>query len=168
MRVYLVGFMGCGKSTAGRLAAAELGWTFVDLDAEIESANGSDVATLFERLGEPGFRRLETKELQRTRNLPDAIVATGGGILTVAENRRTIAANGLCIWLDLPFADIIARLGDHQRLLRPLWRDDRDAERLFRERLPGYRMADVTLDLKAEDSAAEVAARIVRTSRFRT
>ncbi|HEY2738306.1 MAG TPA: shikimate kinase, partial [Thermoanaerobaculia bacterium] len=79
MRIYLTGFMGSGKSTVGRLLAERLGMPFIDLDAEIEQRAGITVREIFERHGEPVFRRLEQEALRATEEMPDAVVATGGG-----------------------------------------------------------------------------------------
>jgi len=110
MRVYLVGFMGVGKSTVGEELARRLGVDFVDLDREVERSAGSPVAEIFDRQGEPEFRRLETRALSATRQLSDAVIALGGGTLAAPENRRA-TEGGTTVWLDLPLAAILERLG---------------------------------------------------------
>ena len=81
--IYLVGFMGCGKSTIGRALADEIGWRFLDLDEEIEKAEKCSISEIFEQRGEPAFRLLETTELRkRVRNIECGqpfVVALGGG-----------------------------------------------------------------------------------------
>src|SRR5690606_7531818 len=79
VKIYLVGFMGAGKTTVGRLLAARLGYPFVDLDQEIERDAGQSVREIFESEGEVGFRAREWQRLETVRRLPAAVVATGGG-----------------------------------------------------------------------------------------
>ncbi|HEX6865152.1 MAG TPA: shikimate kinase, partial [Thermoanaerobaculia bacterium] len=95
MRVYLTGFMGSGKTAAGRKLAERLGVPFVDLDSEVERRAGMTVREIFERHGEPAFRGLEQEALQATGELPDVVVATGGGTVTFEANARWIRANGV-------------------------------------------------------------------------
>ena len=77
MRIYLTGFMGCGKTTVGRRLAQRLGVPFVDLDEEIERRAGMTVRQIFEQQGEPAFRQMEAEALRGTLALPDVVVATG-------------------------------------------------------------------------------------------
>src|SRR5271169_3176128 len=95
--VCLAGFMGCGKTTVGRLLAQQLGWRFVDLDERIENQAGLPIAGIFDRLGEPAFRKLEHAEL--TRALGEAVEATvpavlalGGGTFAQPENLDMLRA----------------------------------------------------------------------------
>jgi len=88
--IYLVGFMGCGKSTVGSALADELGWSFFDLDQEIEKAAGVSVAEIFDQRGEDEFRVLETEALKKrvlnVRTGRPQVIALGGGAFTVEEN----------------------------------------------------------------------------------
>lgn len=161
MRVYLTGFMGAGKSTVGRELAARLSWPFVDLDEEVELAAGLAVREVFEQRGEPEFRRLERGALLATLDRDPAVVAVGGGTLTVADNLETARAGGLVIWINPPFAAIVARIGAAGKADRPLFRDETSAFSLYRERLASYRRADLVIDVGAEESPAEVVGRIV-------
>lgn len=160
MRVYLTGFMGAGKTSVGESLARHFGVPFLDLDREIETAAGASVREIFERQGEAEFRRLEHDALVRTLALPDAVVATGGGTLTFAENAALVAAHGISVWLNVPFAVIVARLGGVGRPDRPLFRDAAQAFELYRERLAAYRRADLRIDVGAEEQVDEVAARL--------
>ena len=160
MRVYLTGFMGSGKSAAGQVLAARLGVPFVDLDSEVERRAGMTVREIFEHHGEPGFRRLEQEALRATAELPDAVVATGGGTVTIEANARWIRANGVSVWLNPAFATIVARIGTLGKQDRPLFRDEVQALALYRERLPAYREADLTVDVGPAEQPEEIAARI--------
>ncbi len=111
--LYLVGYRGTGKSTVGRIVAAELGRPFVDLDERIEAAAGANIAVIFAGEGEAGFRDRESAELRRTATFfpsggrkpsesfdeHSAVIATGGGIILREENRRLLKASGFVIWL---------------------------------------------------------------------
>lgn len=160
MRVYLTGFMGSGKTTAGLLLATRLGVPFMDLDAEIERRAGLGVREIFEQQGEPAFRRLEAETLRETLAWPDIVVATGGGTMVFEGNARMISANGLSVWLNPSFATIVARIGGLGKTDRPLFQDEVQALALYRERLPAYRRADVTVDVAPDEGPEEIAARI--------
>jgi len=160
MRIYLTGFMGCGKTTVGPLLARRLGAPFVDLDREIELRAGMTVREIFARQGEPAFRQMETEALRGTLALPDVVVALGGGTLTFEGNARLVGANGLSVWLNLPFATIAARIGGRGKTDRPLFKDGSQALALYRERLPVYRRSDLTVDIAPEEGPEEIAARI--------
>ena len=168
MRIYLTGFMGSGKSTAGRLLAQRLQVPFVDLDGEIERWAGMTVREIFERHGEPVFRRLEHEALRATLEMPDAVVATGGGTVAFEANTRLIGRGGLSVWLNPPFAAIVARIGALGKEDRPLFRNEVQALALYRERLPAYRRADLTVDVAPEEGPEEIAARIALLIRKRT
>ncbi len=160
MRIYLTGFMGSGKTTVGRLLAAKLGAPFVDLDMEIERRAGMTVREIFERLGEPAFRQMEAEALRGTSTLSDVVVATGGGTMTFEGNARLIGSSGLSVWLNPPFATIAARIGGVGKTDRPLFKDEVQALALYRERLPAYRRADLTVDAAPDEGPEEIAARI--------
>ena len=160
MRVYLTGFMGSGKTAAGRKLAQRRGVTFVDLDSEIELREGMTVREIFERFGEPAFRSLEQEALRRTGELPDVVVATGGGTATFEANARWMRANGVSVWLNPAFATIVSRIGALGKGDRPLFRNEAQALALYRERLPAYRRADLTIEVGPEEQPEEIAARI--------
>jgi shikimate kinase len=160
MRIYLTGFMGCGKTTVGRALARRLGIPFVDLDHEIERQAGMTVRLIFERQGEPAFRRMEADALRGTLALPDVVVAMGGGTMTFEANARLAAANGLTVWLNPAFATIAKRIGGRGKADRPLFKDEVQALALYRERLPAYRRADLTVDVAPHEGPEEIAARI--------
>lgn len=109
-RVYLIGLMGAGKSTVGKILARVLKWEFVDLDHEIETLTGKDIPKIFCEEGEEEFRNHETTVLKRTTDMNKTIIACGGGVVTRAENVDFLLQE-IVVWLDLSPAEAAARLG---------------------------------------------------------
>ena len=160
-RVFLVGFMGSGKTSVGALLAREIGCRFVDLDAEIERMSGLSIAEIFERDGEPAFRHLESLALRETGALHDVVVATGGGTLTRWENRDFIQRHGVTVWLDAPLDAMLSRCKEGAR--RPLLGPRETMEALLAQRVAFYRGADLRVDAGAEspeDLARRISARL--------
>jgi shikimate kinase len=143
-RVYLIGFMGAGKTSVGECLARETGRRFVDLDREIERAAGRTIPEIFRDDGEPAFRRLEARALRSAAGQVDVVVACGGGTLTVWENRDLVHRTGISVWLDAPLDVMLdrCRRGEH----RPLLADRPRMEALLAERLPAYRQSDLHVD----------------------
>jgi shikimate kinase len=160
-RVYLLGFMGSGKSTVGERVAAVCGWPFVDLDSVVEAAAGQSVREIFDRLGEPAFRELEHLALRSTLELPAAVVATGGGTPTFPRNVELLRRGGVTVWVNPPFATIVRRIGALGKHDRPLFRSEAEALDLYRARLPAYRAADHRLDVADAETPEEVAVRLL-------
>jgi len=160
MKIFLSGFMGAGKTSTGRALAIRLGLPFADLDEEIEKRTGLSVRELFERFGEPEFRRLERAVLDELVKRPDLVVALGGGTLIDRDARAGVGAHGVVVWLHPPFAEIVRRIGALGKNDRPLFRDEAQALELYRQRLPSYQLADLRLDVAAGESCDEVAARL--------
>lgn len=160
-RLYLVGFMGCGKSTIGKLLAARLNWTFLDLDAEIEEQANTSIVEIFERGGEALFRELEHQTLGQIAGREYLVVATGGGTFQDRRNVELIDSTGLSLWLDPPIEVIVRRL-ERSRHRRPLFRDPDQARTLHRDRLPRYRLARCHLELSGTERPQEAADRAYR------
>jgi shikimate kinase len=158
-RLFLVGFMGCGKTTIGRRLSQRLGVPFLDLDAEIERSSGLTVRALFETRGEAAFRKHEALLLAAAGSLPDAVVATGGGAFTFEENRRAIRELGVSIFLDAPFEGLRARL--ERKTDRPLFASSGQAAALFAERRPSYLHADLSVALSGRESVEEAADKVL-------
>ncbi|GAC1359701.1 MAG: shikimate kinase AroK [Acidobacteriaceae bacterium] len=170
-RIVLTGFMGAGKSTVGRLLAAQLGWTFLDLDAHLEARAGATVPQLFETLGEPGFRRLESSALANALRQSRLVLALGGGAPETLTNRLLLeqTPGTLTVLLDAPFASLFDRCmlqalnpgeGDAARdANRPNLRDAESARARFNLRQPLYRrLARVIVDTVALTPAQTVPA----------
>ncbi len=161
-RILLVGMMGAGKTTTGRLLAERLGWGYRDSDADVESTTGLTVPELFARDGEAAFRGVEAGVLTAACADPTpSVVSVAGGAVLSAENRRLIAASGIVVWLRARPETLAARVGDG--LGRPLLGED-PAEamlRLHAVRAPLYaELADVVLDVD-ELAPASVAQRVI-------
>ena len=158
--IYLVGFMGVGKTATGRVVARRLGHTLVDLDEAIEKQMGMPIREIFTSQGESAFRLAETAELERMTSLTDLVVATGGGTFSSPANRRMIRrSGGISVFLDPPWEAICGRLGGGSGS-RPKWIDERHARTLFLQRRPDYLLAEIHLELEGSESSVEVADRI--------
>ena len=160
MKIYLVGFMGAGKTTVGRELAARLDVPFFDLDDLVEAAEKTSIKEIFSQHGEPYFRKRERDILRSTRYLDNAVIATGGGTFTFDENIQFIQSEGLSVWLSAPYSLLRGRIGD-KAAERPLFRDDVAAHELFKNRLRYYRMADVALDVREDETTAEIVERLL-------
>jgi shikimate kinase len=158
--IYLVGFMGSGKSTIGRLLAQRLGWSFFDTDQEIEVAERTTIAEIFEGRGEPEFRRIETEILrQHVRSVESgrpSVVALGGGVFAQAQNRELLESNGITVWLDCPFEIVTRRVARASH--RPLARDPEKFAELYGARLDSYRLADLQITIGGDDPTEAVEA----------
>lgn len=144
-KIYLVGFMGAGKTTLASALGARLRWRVEDLDAVIERREGAQISDIFAAQGEPGFRAAEQAALRSLLPLRHTVIATGGGAFVPAENRAIINEDGVSVWLDVSLKRITGRLrGDRGR--RPLAVDRPARERLFHARQQSYRYAQVRLD----------------------
>jgi shikimate kinase len=152
--VFLVGFMGSGKTAVGRLLAARLGVPFVDLDERVERDAGAPVRSLFEHEGEAAFRVREREALARVcAELRESggVVATGGGTFIDPANRERIAAAGVSVWLDAPLASVVRRIPRDGS--RPLYGQAVEVARLFGERRVHYARATHRVDAGLDDPA---------------
>ena len=159
MKIYLVGFMGAGKTTVGRELSLRVEAPFFDLDELIESAEGASVKDIFARRGEPFFRKRERDILRSTRHLERGVIATGGGTFTFDDNIQFIQSEGWSVYLSAPYSLLRARCGDKTE--RPLFRDDVAAHELYANRIRFYRMADMTIEVREEETPSEIVERIV-------
>jgi shikimate kinase len=159
MKIYLVGFMGSGKTTIGRELAARIDAPFFDLDELIEAAEQMTIRTLFAQRGEPYFRKRERDLLRSTKSLDSAVIATGGGTFTFDENIQFIQSEGLSVYLSAPYALLRSRIGSKED--RPLFRDDITTHELYANRIRYYRMSDITIDVREEETPAEIVERLV-------
>lgn len=142
--LYIVGFMGSGKSTVGRSLAKHLGWRFADLDDDIEAREQMPIPEIFDSRGEDEFRRLEHDALKRrvadiARGVP-WVISVGGGCYAQPRNYELITNHGLTIWLDAPLDMLRARVANSTN--RPLARDPQKFEELYHARRASYQRAD--------------------------
>jgi shikimate kinase len=155
--IYLVGFMGAGKSSVAAALAARLGYDHLDLDERLCERFAASIPEIFENQGEEIFRRAESEELERSTCLRRHVVATGGGAFGTPSNREIILrSGGFSVFLNIPWEALGRRLArDHSK--RPLFRDTEQARRLFEERLPHYLQAASTVSLIGDETPAEAA-----------
>ena len=163
--IWLTGFMGSGKSTAGKLLAKKLGWRFVDLDAEIERAACKTIPQIFEEQGEEAFRDLEHQHLlsqiRSSRRGGACVVALGGGAYAAQRNRDALADCGVALWLDPPFPILWARVSGNDN--RPLAKDPETFEKLYQARCGSYALAPYRI---ASDTSEGAVAEILNLHLF--
>ena len=163
-RVYLVGFMGSGKSTVGRLVADRLGWEFVDLDETIEADVGRSVQEIFSESGERRFREIESDALRRVQEGSPCVVACGGGTYVDSKNRDFIDQSGIAVYLEASLEIIMERVDVDGT--RPLFSTPERTAELYQERLHTYRMAgiEIVTDHLTPEQIADGVIRAVRES----
>jgi len=119
MKIFLIGFMGCGKSTLGRRLASSLNLTFIDLDTFLEEKYYRTIPQIFEEEGEDGFRKKERNVLEEVSSFDDVIIATGGGAPCFFDNMELMNNSGFCVFLDVETQTLVNRL-IIARIERPL------------------------------------------------
>jgi shikimate kinase len=142
--IYLVGFMGAGKTSVGQRLAEILGWRFIDLDQVIEEQEGRAIREIFRDAGEPYFRTVERRELARVGSWNAVVIALGGGTFCDDYNRQFVQQSGVSVWLDAPLDILYARCegkGD-----RPLFTTRENMRALLEFRHPFYAKADLKID----------------------
>lgn len=154
--LYLVGFMGSGKSTVGRIVARQLGWRFADLDDDIESQAMLSIPEIFDQRGEPEFRRLENAALERrvheiARGMP-WVISVGGGCFAQPANFELIQNHGVSIWLDCSLEMVRSRITHSTH--RPLARDAEKLDELYHARRASYEKADYRVEVGEGGSPA--------------
>jgi shikimate kinase len=143
-KLYLVGFMGAGKTSVARALARRLDWKTEDIDERIERRERRDIPSIFRQQGEPYFRALEREELITLLPQRGTVVATGGGTVVDAGNRELMLRDGAVVWLDVPLPTILDRVPLDGR--RPLAADRLEMEQLYNQRLMAYRQAHLRVD----------------------
>ena len=164
--VFLVGFMGAGKTAVGRVLGRRLGWPFEDLDDRIEAREGRSIAEIFRNFGEAEFRRAERAALrelfQELESSGPRVVALGGGAFAQAENAALLKSAGVAtIFLDAPAEELWRRCHQQEAAHeanaareRPLRQDEARFRQLYSERLPHYLAATVRVDTLGKDIEA--------------
>lgn len=160
MKLFLVGYMGCGKSTLGRKIAKATGYAFVDMDSTIESREGASVADIFHYEGEEYFRKAERQLLEElAQKEEDMIVSTGGGTPVWRDNVEFMNVAGHTVYLRRTAEQIASRLSPHGRQKRPKLRGLNDEELVafmktnMAEREPYYAKASVVIDCEKYSDA---------------
>ncbi len=153
-RIYIVGYMGAGKTTAARRLAQRMGWEVVDTDAMFEEKYKISVCDFFNKYDEPLYRKLESEVLKETESLENVVISTGGGTACFFNNMDWMNQHGLTVFLRISQKAVVDRLL-HAKRKRPLAEGKTEAEltefvaRHYAERLPFYEQAKTTV--KAED-----------------
>lgn len=151
--IYLVGFMGSGKTTIGRKLASTLRWPFADLDDDIEAHANKTIPELFDQDGETEFRRIEAEMLARrvasVKQGEPLVLSLGGGAFAQAGNRAALENAGLSIWLDVPLPMLERRVAGFAH--RPLARDPQKFRDLFFARRNSYAKADAHIEVISDD-----------------
>lgn len=159
--LFLVGMMGSGKTTVGRLLATELGYQFFDTDSLIEQLAGQTVSEIFTTAGEAEFRRLETQVLAELSAYKNLAIATGGGIVLDPHN-WSFLRHGLVIWLDAPVETLYQRLqGDTSRPLLAATDPLAKLQTLLAQRQSLYAQADVSVTVTAGAGPEQVTAQVL-------
>ena len=143
-KIYLVGFMGAGKTTVARALGRRLGWRVEDIDERIEARECRSVATIFSQSGEAYFRQQERQVLSDLLPQRQIVVATGGGTFAEPDNRALMLADGAVVWLDVPLTRVFERVPADGR--RPLAADRAQMEQLYARRRLAYAEAHVRID----------------------
>jgi shikimate kinase len=143
-KLYLVGFMGAGKTTVARALGRRIGWRAEDVDVRIEARERRTVSAIFAQEGEPYFRQAERTVLRELLPERNVIVATGGGTFVDPDNRSVMLADGAVAWLDVPLTRILDRVPPDGR--RPLAADRVQMEQLFDRRRTAYAQAHLRVD----------------------
>lgn len=165
--IFLVGFMGCGKSTLGRALAKELGWDFIDLDFYIEQRFRRTVPQLFAERGEDEFRRIESSMLREAGEFDDVVVSCGGGTPCHDDNMAYMNSRGTTVWLRATDECLLRRLTRH-RERRPLLagRSDDEIRAIITtrqaEREPHYSQANLQLPSDDLEDRGGISASVAR------
>lgn len=140
--IYLVGFMGSGKSTIGRMLASQLNMEFVDIDKEVEKSLGLKIKEIFEKFGEQHFRHLEREKLREYIGKTGYVVSTGGGLGADRQMMELMKQDGKVIWIDASLETILERcINDTDRPLLKL--PPEELSNLFEKRKEVYSLADI-------------------------
>jgi len=162
MNIYLVGFMGTGKTAVGRLLAKEKEWNFIDLDELIELKEQRRISDIFAKEGEPHFRKIEKKILKEVSTQNNFVVACGGGIVLDKNNIKLMKKTGALICLSAKSEEILKRVSssNHRPLLNVANPKER-IELLLKMRAPYYMQAEKTIDTTGL-TIKQVAAKIIK------
>jgi shikimate kinase len=161
VNLYLIGMMGAGKTTVGRVLAKRLGYRFVDTDAVIEQVIGQPISEIFATSGESAFRELETQVLGQLAAHTRLTIATGGGIVLDRKNWSYLHY-GVVVWLDVPIDMLLQRLqGTTNRPLLAENNPRKKLQALLEQRSPLYDQADVRVTLTHQENPSRVAGRVL-------
>ena len=161
LNIYLIGMMGAGKTTVGKLLAEKLQYRFIDTDNIIETVSQKSINQIFAEEGESAFRQLETDVLVQVSAYLRTVIATGGGIV-LRQNNWSYLQEGMVIYLDVPVDLLVKRLANDN--IRPLLQAEDLTEKLSKlqqERETLYKQADITISVTAKDQATDIVEEII-------
>jgi len=162
--IFLIGPMGAGKSTVGRVLAEKLGYHFVDSDHDIEEKTGATIPMIFDIEGEAGFRQREEVSIDALTQLPETILATGGGVVLSEENRKHLRSRGFVVYLRSSVDALVQRTKhDRNRPLLQTEHPEKVLAKILEEREPFYMdVADLVVETE-HASAYRVVKQIIET-----
>jgi shikimate kinase len=161
LNIFLVGMMGCGKSTVGQLLAAQIGYQFFDTDHLVEQVSQQSISSIFEMAGEEEFRAIESKVLGEISAYTKLVIATGGGIVMRQENWGYLR-QGLVVWIDVPAEVLWQRIAsDRSRPLINTPEPQATLTKILDNRRHRYAAADLHISVTADQAPASVAAQIL-------
>lgn len=160
--IVLIGFMGTGKTSVGKVIAKKLGFKFVDVDEVIERTTGMEISEIFSKFGEPRFRDIETEMIKLITQKTGQVIATGGGVVLKDENMERLKENGVIFCLQAPENVIFERVKHTKN--RPLLQVENPEEKikeLLQKRMPLYKKADFCIGTEGL-TPEEVAEKIIK------
>lgn len=161
-RIFLIGYMGSGKTTVGKLLAEKLGYSFIDMDSHIEEKQFKSVSQIFSELGEERFRSLEHECLHEVAEFEDVVISTGGGTPCFFDNMEYMNSRGLTVYLQLSAAQLVERLNRSKVNKRPLLENLKDNELLefieigLAKREPFYAKASLIVPSDLETTIEDI------------
>jgi shikimate kinase len=162
MNFLLIGFMGAGKTTIGRKLAKLLEYSFIDTDTEIEEDQGCSIADIFKYGGEECFRDMETRLLEKLKNVQNSVIATGGGIVLREQNQAMLQKIGKRVFLKVPQTELLQRLkNDRNRPLLNNKNPETVLKNMFAERSLLYEQAECIIET-GQQSPKTIASDIIR------
>jgi shikimate kinase len=160
--IVLTGFMGTGKSEAGKELSKVLGWKAIDVDTEIEKSQRMKITWIFKQFGEPGFRDIETEMIKKLSKNKNVIISTGGGAVLRQENMDALRENGVIICLTATPETILKRTSNNNdRPLLQVKEPLKKIRELLEFRMPYYEKADIMIDTEKK-TPLEIAEEIIK------
>ena len=161
-RIFLIGYMGSGKTTVGQLLATQLGYSFIDMDNHIEGKLFKSVSQIFAELGEDQFRLLEKQCLHEVAEFDQVVISTGGGVPCFFDNMEYMNKQGVTVYLKLSSADLAERLEQSHANKRPLLANRKGEELLhfiseeLAKREPFYSQAAFSVSGEIESTVSQI------------
>ena len=161
-RIFLIGYMGSGKTTVGQLLATQLGYGFIDMDNHIEGKLFKSISQIFTELGEDQFRLLEKQCLHEVAEFDQVVISTGGGVPCFFDNMEYMNKQGVTVYLKLSSADLAERLEQSHANKRPLLANRKGEELLhfiseeLAKREPFYSQAAFSVSGEIESTVSQI------------